>query len=109
MHIGGLAVLEGAAAAACELLDHIGTRLHLVPRYRQKLAEAPLRLGRQRWIDDPCFNLEYHVRHTALPAPGDERAACAGWPRASSPSAWTAPSRCGSCGWSRASRTTASR
>jgi WS/DGAT/MGAT family acyltransferase len=70
MHIGALALFEGDAPAHDELLEHIRCRLHLVPRYRQRIAEAPLRLGRQRWIDDPRFNLEYHVRHTALPHPG---------------------------------------
>src|SRR5437763_11115118 len=47
-------------------------RLHLVPRYRQKLATPPLETGRPVWVDDPNFNLDYHVRHTALPEPGDE-------------------------------------
>lgn len=70
MHIGGLALFAGGAPAHADLLDHIRGRLHLVPRYRQRVADAPLKLGRQRWIDDPRFNLEYHVRHTALPAPG---------------------------------------
>src|SRR5437868_5770388 len=51
---------------------HVGARLHLVPRYRQKLAMPPLEAGRPLWVDDPRFNLEYHVRHTALPAPGSE-------------------------------------
>ena len=72
MHIGGLALFAGPPPIHAELLEHIRGRLHLVPRYRQRVAEAPLRLGRQRWIDDPRFNLEYHVRHTALPAPGDD-------------------------------------
>jgi diacylglycerol O-acyltransferase / wax synthase len=72
MHIGGLATFEGPAPSHAELLEHIRGRLHLVPRYRQRLASPPFGLGRQRWIDDPCFNLEYHVRHTALPSPGDE-------------------------------------
>src|SRR5689334_25217147 len=69
MHIGALAEFDGAAPSHAELLEHIRGRLHLVPRYRQRIAPAPLGLGRQRWIDDPRFNLEYHVRHTALPAP----------------------------------------
>ena len=73
MHIGGLAMFDGPPPSHGELLEHIRDRLHLVPRYRQRLAAPPLSLGRQRWIDDPRFNLEYHVRHTALPAPGDER------------------------------------
>jgi WS/DGAT/MGAT family acyltransferase len=45
----------------------------MVPRFRQKLATVPLGLGRPVWVDDTHFNLEYHVRHTALPPPGDER------------------------------------
>src|SRR3954454_18408950 len=72
MHIGGLAVFDGPAPSHVEMLEHIRERLHLLPRSRQRLATPPLSLGRQRWIDDPRFNLEYHVRHTALPAPGDE-------------------------------------
>src|SRR5687767_12009914 len=72
MHIGGIALLEGPPPEYRELLGHIRSRLHLVPRYRQKLAAPAFGLGRWRWIDDPTFNLEYHVRHTALPAPGDD-------------------------------------
>ena len=72
MHIGGVAILDGPAPGYRELVDHIRGRLHLVPRYRQKLAAPPLGLGRWRWIDDPNFHLDYHVRHTALPAPGDD-------------------------------------
>jgi diacylglycerol O-acyltransferase / wax synthase len=53
-----------------EFLEQIRMRLHLVPRYRQKLAHTALDSGRPVWIDDPSFNLEYHIRHTALPAPG---------------------------------------
>jgi WS/DGAT/MGAT family acyltransferase len=44
-----------------------------VPRYRQKLANPPLQSGRPLWVDDPTFNLEYHVRNTGLPAPGSEQ------------------------------------
>ena len=72
MHIGGVALLDGPPPPYVDLREHIRSRLHLVPRYRQKLAAPPLGLGRWRWIDDPTFNLEYHVRHTALPRPGDE-------------------------------------
>src|SRR4051794_660014 len=74
MHIGGLAVFEGEPPGLDEFLAHIESRLHLVPRYRQKLAVPPLETGRPLWVDDPTFNLAYHVRHTALPAPGDEDA-----------------------------------
>ncbi|MFL5819710.1 MAG: WS/DGAT/MGAT family O-acyltransferase [Solirubrobacteraceae bacterium] len=72
MHVGGITVFEGPPPAVDDFLDHIRSRLHLVPRYRQKLAVPPLETGRPLWIDDPTFNLEYHVRHTALPEPGDE-------------------------------------
>ncbi len=72
MHIGGVLLFEGPAPAFVEFLDHVRGRLHLVPRYRQKLATPPLETGRPLWVDDPDFNLEYHVRHTALPSPGTE-------------------------------------
>ena len=71
MHIGGIVLLEGPPLDPAGFLAHIRRRLHLVPRYRQKLAWPPLETGRPVWIDDPRFNLEYHVRHTALPEPGD--------------------------------------
>jgi WS/DGAT/MGAT family acyltransferase len=70
MHIGGLALFEGDPPAIGDLLAHIRSRLHLVPRYRQKVVWPGLELGRPSWIDDPCFALDYHVRHTALPQPG---------------------------------------
>jgi WS/DGAT/MGAT family acyltransferase len=72
MHIGGVLIFEGPAPAFEDFLDHVRGRLHLVPRYRQKLATPPLETGRPLWVDDPDFNLEYHVRHTALPPPGTE-------------------------------------
>ena len=74
MHIGALTLFEGEPPGLGAFLDHIESRLHLVPRYRQKLAVPPLETGRPLWVDDPTFNLAYHVRHTALPAPGDEEA-----------------------------------
>jgi len=72
MHIGGVLLFEGPAPDFERYLDHVRGRLHLVPRYRQKLATPPLQTGRPLWVDDPSFNLEYHVRHSALPAPGTE-------------------------------------
>ena len=70
MHVGGLTLLEGPPPPMEELLEQIRKRLHLVPRYRHKLAYTALDSGRPVWVDDPSFNLEFHVRHTALPAPG---------------------------------------
>jgi WS/DGAT/MGAT family acyltransferase len=72
MHIGGVLLFEGPPPEFDDYLDHVRGRLHLVPRYRQKLATPPLESGRPLWVDDPSFNLEYHVRHAALPSPGTE-------------------------------------
>jgi diacylglycerol O-acyltransferase / wax synthase len=72
MHIGGVLIFEGPPPQFVDYLGHIRGRLHLVPRYRQKLATPPLESGRPLWVDDPTFNLEYHVRHAALPSPGTE-------------------------------------
>ena len=55
-----------------ELVEEILSRLHLVPRYRQRLAFVPFEQGRPVWVDDPHFNITYHVRHTALPRPGGD-------------------------------------
>ncbi|MGH2796464.1 MAG: WS/DGAT/MGAT family O-acyltransferase [Thermoleophilaceae bacterium] len=70
MHVGGIALFEGEPPDYDDVLRMIDERLQYVPRFRQKLATVPLGLGRPVWVDDPHFNLEYHVRHTALPAPG---------------------------------------
>jgi len=72
MHVGALVRLEGPAPVLDEFLDLLRGRLHLVPRYRQKLAVPPLEAGRPLWVDDPDFQLAYHVRHTALPSPGSD-------------------------------------
>jgi diacylglycerol O-acyltransferase len=72
MHVGAVLIFEDPPPAYEDLVDHIRSRLHLVPRYRQRLVFPPLDTGRPLWADDPSFNLEYHVRHTALPAPGAE-------------------------------------
>ncbi|HEY1688222.1 MAG TPA: wax ester/triacylglycerol synthase family O-acyltransferase [Solirubrobacteraceae bacterium] len=74
MHVASVMVLEGKAPSYQELVDHVLGRLHLVPRYRQRLSFVPLGQGRPVWTDDPRFNPYYHVRHTALPAPADEQA-----------------------------------
>jgi diacylglycerol O-acyltransferase / wax synthase len=73
MHVGGLARFEGPPPPYEEILDSLRMRLHLVPRYRQRLQVPPAGTGRPLWVDDPTFSLEYHVRHTALPRPGTER------------------------------------
>jgi WS/DGAT/MGAT family acyltransferase len=72
MHVASVTIFEGAAPSYEDFADSIAARLHLVPRYRQKLAFVPFGQGRPRWVDDPTFNITYHVRATALPPPGEE-------------------------------------
>ena len=72
MHVGALAIFEGPPPPREDFCAHLEARLGLVPRYRQKLAFPPLDAGRPFWVDDPTFNLDYHVRHTALPQPGSD-------------------------------------
>jgi len=74
MHVASVMVFEGSAPTLQELVDHVLGRLHLVPRYRQRLAYVPLGQGRPVWADDPHFNPYYHIRHTALPRPADDAA-----------------------------------
>ena len=73
MAIASIAVFEGPAPAHEEFLAYLAGRLPLVPRYRHKLRTVPFRLGRPVWVEDPDFDLGYHVRRTALPAPGGDR------------------------------------
>jgi diacylglycerol O-acyltransferase / wax synthase len=72
MHVASTSIFEGSAPSHAEFRDHIASRLHLVPRFRQKLRFVPFSQGRPVWVDDPHLNLDYHVRQTALPAPGSE-------------------------------------
>jgi WS/DGAT/MGAT family acyltransferase len=72
MHVASTIIFEGPAPTHGEFRDHIASRLHLVPRFRQKLRFVPFDQGRPVWVDDPHLNLDYHVRQTALPAPGSE-------------------------------------
>jgi len=72
MHVASVSIFEGPAPSHGDFRDHIAARLHLVPRFRQKLRFVPFGQGRPVWVDDPHLNMEYHVRQTALPAPGSE-------------------------------------
>ena len=69
MHVGSCMLFEGEAPDYDDFVAQVDSRLHLVPRYRQKLAFPPLTQARPVWVDDPHFNPGYHVRHTALPEP----------------------------------------
>ena len=71
MHVGAVAVFEGPPPSFDEFRDQVEVRLKNVPRFRQKLLTVPFGLGRPLWVDDTHFNPEYHLRHTALPPPGN--------------------------------------
>lgn len=81
MHIGSLAIYDqstapGGRVGFKDILDYFGARLHKARCLRQRLARVPFSLDQPYWIDDPDFDLEYHVRHIALPHPGDWRQLC---------------------------------
>ncbi len=73
MHIASVSIFEGPPPPFEDVVAMVDAKLDLVPRYRQRVKTVPLELGRPVWVDDPHFNIEYHVRHTALPSPGGER------------------------------------
>src|SRR6185437_249439 len=72
MHIGGVSIFEGPPPPFEELRAMVAGKLALVPRYRQKVRAVPLAAGPPVWIDDPHFSIDYHLRRTAIPAPGED-------------------------------------
>jgi diacylglycerol O-acyltransferase len=72
MAIASAAVFDGPAPTAAEFAELIAGRLPLIPRYRQKARQVPLDLGPPVWVDDPTFDLAYHLRRTVAPAPGGD-------------------------------------
>src|ERR1700676_3173378 len=72
MHIASARIFSGPASPFFVLQTMIEGKLTLVPRYPCVARYVPFELGRPVWVDDPHFNIEYHVRHTALPSPGGE-------------------------------------
>ena len=72
MHVGSVAVFEGPAPSYGDVVRLLLSKLPLVPRYRQRVREVPLQLGRPVWVDDAHFQILYHVRHTAVPGPGSD-------------------------------------
>ena len=73
MAIASIAVFEGPVPSQEEFMTYIAGRLPLVARYRQKLRTVPFRLGRPVWVEDPDFDLGYHLRRVALPEPGGDQ------------------------------------
>ncbi len=79
MHVGGTCIFEAGPLKrdhhgidSDAIRSYIASRLHLLPRYRQRLARVPFS-SNPVWVDDESFNIRYHVRHTSLPRPGDDR------------------------------------
>jgi WS/DGAT/MGAT family acyltransferase len=72
MHIASVGIFEGPQPPFPDIMDMVESKLSLVPRYRRVVRHVPFELGRPVWVDDPHFNIDYHLRHTALPSPGGE-------------------------------------
>jgi hypothetical protein len=79
MYHGGVAIFDAGALRTPDggidvprIRGHVAAHLGCASRHRQRLAFAPV-FNTPVWVDDPHFNLRYHVRHTALSRPGDER------------------------------------
>jgi diacylglycerol O-acyltransferase len=72
MHIGNVSIFEGPPPTYGDVVRMVASKLPLVPRYRQKVRMVPLQLGRPVWVDDPHFQILYHIRHTAVPSPGSD-------------------------------------
>ena len=74
MHVGSVAIFERPRTGFDygQLLDLIGARLAFLPRYRQRVLTVPGHLARPVWVDDTDFDLNYHVRRSALPQPGTD-------------------------------------
>ena len=114
MHVASLIVLDPSTAPdGLRLRARSATlyeqRLDLAPPFRRRLVEVPFGLHHPVWIEDPDFDLDWHMRHIAVPQPGTHDASSASWSATSSPSRSTAPARCGRSGSSTASRTATSR
>jgi diacylglycerol O-acyltransferase len=72
MHVGGVSIFEGPPPPFAEVREMVESKLGAVPRYRQLVRFVPFALARPVWVDDPHFNLGYHLRRTALPDPGGD-------------------------------------
>jgi WS/DGAT/MGAT family acyltransferase len=77
-HVGSVSIIDGTPlrdragrVRFDDIREHVGRRLHRVPRMRQRIMEVPYGQGRPVWVDDDHFDLDYHLRLTALPRPGD--------------------------------------
>jgi len=81
MHVGAIAIYDPSTAPEGRvtfkgILANIESRLHLARCFRQRIVRVPFGLDHPYWIEDANFDLEFHVRHIALPKPGDWRQLC---------------------------------
>jgi WS/DGAT/MGAT family acyltransferase len=81
MHVGGLMIYDqstvpGGVVRFHDILRHVEQRMHLARAFRQKIVRVPMNADHPYWIEDRNFDLEFHVRHIALPEPGDWRQLC---------------------------------
>src|SRR6266498_3995135 len=77
-HVGGVAILDPSTAPTSaltlpDMVRVISSRLHLAPRFRQKVAFPPFAAARPVWVDDANFDIDFHIRRAALPSPGGRR------------------------------------
>jgi diacylglycerol O-acyltransferase / wax synthase len=72
MHVGGVSIFEGPAPEPARFAADVALKLDQVPRYRQVVRTVARGFASPVWVDDPYFNIGYHVRRTALPAPGSD-------------------------------------
>ena len=72
-HVSGLAIYGPSALDAGRVRSLIAERIHLLPPFRWRLMTVPFGLDHPYWVEDDAFDLEFHVRELALPAPGDDR------------------------------------
>ena len=76
MHIAGACIFDDPPPSMDDVEALVASKLHRIPRYRQRVRTVPFELGRPVWVDDTQFELRYHLRHVTLPAPGDDAAFC---------------------------------
>lgn len=81
MHIAGLGIYDQSSTpdghlGHKDILKYVQDRIHLAPIFRYKFVEVPFGLDKPYWIEDPDFDIEFHIRHIALPQPGDWRQLC---------------------------------
>ena len=112
-HVGLLAICDpstapGGVLDAGVVKAMIADRIHLLPPFRWRLVRVPFDLDHPYWIEDPDFDLDYHVRDAALPPPGDMKA-LGRWRRERRRASSTATDRSGSCRSSTACPTAGSR